>query len=97
MYLTDLTFIDDGHPDVTPSGLINFVKRRQMSAIIRVIQEFQVERHNFAPLPEVVQLIGTRSNPKLILLVNFFFNDICPKSTYYGSYLTLTFHSCFYL
>ena len=40
MYLTDLTFIEDGNPD-TVDGLINFVKRRLYANVIRDLQQFQ--------------------------------------------------------
>lgn len=61
MYLTDLTFIEDGHPDLTPSGLINFQKRRQTSNIIRLVQEYQIDRYFLNPLPEVINLFGTET------------------------------------
>ncbi|KNC49780.1 cell division control protein [Thecamonas trahens ATCC 50062] len=41
MWLTDLTFLEDGNQDVTPSGLINFEKRFMISAVIRDVQQYQ--------------------------------------------------------
>lgn len=31
MYLTDLSFIEEGTPDFTPDGLLNFSKMRMVS------------------------------------------------------------------
>jgi len=41
MWLTDLTFLEDGNPDETPGGLINFEKRFMISAVIRDVQQYQ--------------------------------------------------------
>merc|ERR1712130_769672 len=35
MYLKDLTFIEDGNPDVIGDGLVNVFKRRQIAQIIQ--------------------------------------------------------------
>lgn len=37
MYLTDLSFIEEGTPDFTPEGLLNFSKMRMVSETMRVI------------------------------------------------------------
>ncbi|XP_008058797.1 ras-specific guanine nucleotide-releasing factor 2, partial [Carlito syrichta] len=41
MYLTDLAFIEEGTPDFTEEGLVNFSKMRMISHIIREIRQFQ--------------------------------------------------------
>ncbi|KAL6054788.1 Son of sevenless 1 [Balamuthia mandrillaris] len=41
VYLTDLTFIEDGNKDYLAGGLINFVKRRAVSEVISEIQQYQ--------------------------------------------------------
>jgi son of sevenless-like protein len=41
VYLTDLTFIEDGIPSHTPSDLINFNKRAKTAEVIRDIQQYQ--------------------------------------------------------
>lgn len=35
LYLTDLTFIEDGNPDLIEGGLINWVKRRRLATVIK--------------------------------------------------------------
>lgn len=34
MYLTDLSFIEEGTPDFTPDGLLNFSKMRMVSVLL---------------------------------------------------------------
>lgn len=42
VYLTDMTFVDQGNPDLlTGTQLINFHKRRLLSFVIREIQQYQ--------------------------------------------------------
>ncbi|XP_013403416.1 ras-specific guanine nucleotide-releasing factor 1 [Lingula anatina] len=41
MYLTDLSFIEEGTPNVTEEGLVNFSKMRMVAHVIREIQVFQ--------------------------------------------------------
>uniref|UniRef100_A0A8C0FCZ2 Ras protein specific guanine nucleotide releasing factor 2 n=1 Tax=Bubo bubo TaxID=30461 RepID=A0A8C0FCZ2_BUBBB len=41
MYLTDLAFIEEGTPNFTDEGLVNFSKMRMISHIIREIRQFQ--------------------------------------------------------
>ncbi|KAL6041549.1 Son of sevenless 1 [Balamuthia mandrillaris] len=49
VYLTDLTFIEDGNQDLIPgSSLVNFVKRRKVASVIREIQQYQQTPYNFA-------------------------------------------------
>ena len=52
MYLTDLTFIEDGHKDLL-EGLINFVKRRQIAGVIREIQQYQQTPYFLQSVPVV--------------------------------------------
>ena len=50
MYLTDLTFIEDGHPDFLPppnDNLINFVKYQQLSVVIQEMQQYQQKKYYF--------------------------------------------------
>jgi hypothetical protein len=41
MYLTDLTFIEDGNKNLLPDGNINFAKRQRLSEVISEIQTYQ--------------------------------------------------------
>ena len=58
MYLTDLTFMDEGNPDnlKSPQGakLINFSKRRRISLVIRDIQSYQLTPYVLIPV-KVIQ------------------------------------------
>lgn len=42
LFLTDLTFAEEGNPDETADGLINITKFMQISDILNKIQRFQV-------------------------------------------------------
>lgn len=57
MYLTTLTFINDGSKDVLPGNLINFGKRQRAAEIIREIQRWQSQDFNLAPLPPILTFI----------------------------------------
>eukprot|EP01094_Clydonella_sp_ATCC50884_P005879 TRINITY_DN1486_c0_g1_i1.p1 TRINITY_DN1486_c0_g1~~TRINITY_DN1486_c0_g1_i1.p1 ORF type:complete len:1136 (+),score=369.66 TRINITY_DN1486_c0_g1_i1:225-3632(+) len=46
MYLTDLTFIEDGNPNTTKDGLVNFFKRNLISQVIADIQQYQQTPYN---------------------------------------------------
>eukprot|EP01102_Stenamoeba_stenopodia_P014624 TRINITY_DN4881_c0_g1_i2.p1 TRINITY_DN4881_c0_g1~~TRINITY_DN4881_c0_g1_i2.p1 ORF type:complete len:1169 (+),score=349.70 TRINITY_DN4881_c0_g1_i2:173-3679(+) len=50
VYLTDLTFIEDGNPDLLAGGLINFVKRRKLCTVIREIQQYQQTPYCLEPV-----------------------------------------------
>lgn len=47
MYLTDLTFIEDGNSDKMKGGLHNFVKRRYYANVLQEIQQYQQMRYQF--------------------------------------------------
>ncbi|EEP79958.1 conserved hypothetical protein [Uncinocarpus reesii 1704] len=53
VYLTDLTFIEDGIPSLTPSDLINFNKRAKTAEVIRDIQQYQNTPYQLQPVPEL--------------------------------------------
>ncbi|KNC51962.1 cell division control protein [Thecamonas trahens ATCC 50062] len=48
MYLTDLTFIEDGNSD-TIDGLLNFVKRRYYANVLQEIQRYQQMGYSLEP------------------------------------------------
>lgn len=57
VYLTDLTFIEDGIPSLTPSELINFNKRAKTAGVIRDIQQYQNIPYLLQPVPELQDYI----------------------------------------
>lgn len=57
MFLTDLTFIEDGTPNELPGGLINFAKRRSLAQVIREIQQFQQCPFNFEAVPAIQKIL----------------------------------------
>lgn len=54
VYLTDLTFIEDGIPSVIKkTNLINFAKRSKTAEVIRDIQQYQNVTYSLQPVPEL--------------------------------------------
>eukprot|EP01104_Vermistella_antarctica_P007229 TRINITY_DN1798_c0_g3_i1.p1 TRINITY_DN1798_c0_g3~~TRINITY_DN1798_c0_g3_i1.p1 ORF type:complete len:937 (-),score=181.60 TRINITY_DN1798_c0_g3_i1:190-3000(-) len=59
MYLTDLTFVEDGNPAVV-GGLINFGKFRMVNDTILQVIQFQNVCYNLKLVPKFQQFIDTR-------------------------------------
>jgi son of sevenless-like protein len=58
VYLTDLTFIEDGIPSIIKkSALINFAKRAKTAEVIRDIQQYQNVPYPLTPVPELQEYI----------------------------------------
>lgn len=59
VYLTDLTFIEDGNPDMSVKArhLINISKRRKTADVIRDIQQYQTVPYTLTPVPEIQEYI----------------------------------------
>jgi son of sevenless len=57
VYLTTLTFINDGSKDILSGNLINFGKRQRAAEIIREIQHWQSRDFNLASLPPILAFI----------------------------------------
>ncbi|KAH7910846.1 ras guanine nucleotide exchange factor domain-containing protein [Hygrophoropsis aurantiaca] len=53
VFLTTLTFIQDGSKDTLPGNLVNFRKRQKASEVIQDIQRWQTLPHHFHPLGSV--------------------------------------------
>lgn len=53
VFLTTLTFIQDGSKDTLPGNLVNFRKRQKASEVIQDIQRWQTFPHNFNPITSV--------------------------------------------
>ncbi|KAL2886217.1 Cell division control protein 25 [Ceratocystis lukuohia] len=58
VYLTDLTFIEDGIPSIIKKqNLINFAKRAKTAEVIRDIQQYQNVGYNLHAVPELQDYI----------------------------------------
>ncbi|KAI1144580.1 ras GEF [Hypoxylon sp. FL0543] len=58
VYLTDLTFIEDGIPSIIKkTNLINFAKRAKTAEVIRDIQQYQNSPYSLQPVPELQDYI----------------------------------------
>lgn len=58
VYLTDLTFIEDGIPSVIKkTNLINFSKRAKTADVIGDIQQYQNVGYSLQPVPELQDYI----------------------------------------
>lgn len=58
VYLTDLTFIEDGIPSIIKkTNLINFAKRAKTAEVIRDIQQYQNVGYSLAPVIELQEYI----------------------------------------
>ncbi|XP_014824028.1 PREDICTED: ras-specific guanine nucleotide-releasing factor 2 isoform X5 [Poecilia mexicana] len=57
MYLTDLAFIEEGTPNFTEEGLVNFSKMRMISHIIREIRQFQQAPYRIEHQSKVTQFL----------------------------------------
>ncbi|XP_049324447.1 LOW QUALITY PROTEIN: ras-specific guanine nucleotide-releasing factor 2 [Astyanax mexicanus] len=57
MYLTDLAFIEEGTPNFTEEGLVNFSKMRMISHIIREIRQFQQTPYRIEHQAKVTQFL----------------------------------------
>jgi len=69
LYLTDLTFIEDGNKDSTESGLINFFKRKQIANVIREIIQYQQTPYCLEPVP-VIQVRWPFAHLANLLMTN---------------------------
>ncbi|KAM5292989.1 LOW QUALITY PROTEIN: ras-specific guanine nucleotide-releasing factor 1 [Ctenodactylus gundi] len=61
MYLTDLAFIEEGTPNYTEDGLVNFSKMRMISHIIREIRQFQQTAYKIEHQTKVTQYLLDQS------------------------------------
>jgi len=60
IYLTYLTFIQDGNKSFIPVGdnqVINFDKRQKAAAIIREIQRYQAGTYDLSPVQPIIDFI----------------------------------------
>ncbi|KAK7065858.1 Ras protein-specific guanine nucleotide-releasing factor [Halocaridina rubra] len=64
MYLTDLSFIEEGTPNFTDDGLLNFSKMRMIAHVIREIRHFQQTPYKIEHNPKVTAYL---LDPTLLL------------------------------
>eukprot|EP00095_Tigriopus_kingsejongensis_P007206 maker-scaffold192_size271026-snap-gene-1.25 protein:Tk07206 transcript:maker-scaffold192_size271026-snap-gene-1.25-mRNA-1 annotation:"ras-specific guanine nucleotide-releasing factor 1-like" len=57
MYLSDLTFIEEGTPNFTDNHLLNFAKMRMIAHVIREIRQFQQTPYKIEQVPKVTNYI----------------------------------------
>jgi len=63
MYLTDLTFVEEGNTDfITEHKLINFDKRRRYAHVIREVTRFQHHPYCYEIVPAIFKFLGKMSN-----------------------------------
>jgi hypothetical protein len=55
VYLTDLTFIDDGNPDFI-AGLINFTKRKLVYTVVEKVKQYQQSAYNLQPVYQIASM-----------------------------------------
>lgn len=67
IYLQDLTFIEDGNPDILPksNNLINFAKRQKTAEVIREIKQFQSVPYTLQVVPLLQHFIKTQLEASL--------------------------------
>lgn len=53
VYLSDLTFIEEGNQDFLENGYINFFKRRMIAEVIKEIQQYQQAPYNLQHVPSL--------------------------------------------
>ncbi|KJE92340.1 hypothetical protein CAOG_03326 [Capsaspora owczarzaki ATCC 30864] len=57
VYLSDLTFIEDGNSSKV-EGLTNFDKYRRVASVVREIMQYQDTRYNLVAIPAVIKLFS---------------------------------------
>lgn len=61
LYLTDLTFIEDGNPNnIKGTDLINFDKRYKIAVVIREIQQYQTAQYCLQVVPPIEAYLDER-------------------------------------
>nr|XP_012233028.1 PREDICTED: ras-specific guanine nucleotide-releasing factor 2-like isoform X2 [Linepithema humile] len=64
LYLTDLSFIEEGTPNITEDGLLNFSKMRMIAHVIREIRHFQQTPYKIELITKVTNYL---LDPALLL------------------------------
>ncbi|XP_018899919.1 ras-specific guanine nucleotide-releasing factor 1 isoform X2 [Bemisia tabaci] len=64
IYLTDLSFLEEGTPNFTEDGLLNFAKMRMIAHVIREIRHFQQVPYKIELIPKAARYL---LDPALLL------------------------------
>eukprot|EP00026_Physarum_polycephalum_P003119 Phypoly_transcript_03128.p1 GENE.Phypoly_transcript_03128~~Phypoly_transcript_03128.p1 ORF type:complete len:830 (-),score=159.54 Phypoly_transcript_03128:70-2271(-) len=62
VYLSDLTFIEEGNQDFLENGYINFFKRRMVAEVIKEIQQYQQAPYNLQIVPQLQKYLTNHTN-----------------------------------
>jgi son of sevenless len=62
VFLTTLTFVQEGSKDTLPDSLVNFRKRQKAAEVIHDIKRWQSQPHNFHPIKNVLVFIEEALN-----------------------------------
>ena len=62
VYLTTLTFIQDGAPNTISGNLVNFRKRAKAAEVIQEIQKWQSKPFNFARVDSIAEYLDDQLN-----------------------------------
>ncbi|CAG0903934.1 unnamed protein product, partial [Darwinula stevensoni] len=61
LYLTDLSFIEEGTPTFTDDNLLNFAKMRMIAHVIQEIQHYQQTPYRVEPVTKVINFLLDQS------------------------------------
>ncbi|XP_068694314.1 ras-specific guanine nucleotide-releasing factor 2-like isoform X2 [Montipora foliosa] len=61
-YLTDLAFIEDGTPNSSENGLINFSKMRMIAQVVQEIKHYQQNKYTLEHDKKVIQYLTSKEN-----------------------------------
>ncbi|KAH3743003.1 Ras guanine nucleotide exchange factor Q [Pelomyxa schiedti] len=59
VYLSDLTFIEEGNPDTTEAGLVNYCKFAMVAGVIQELQRYQQQPYNFAKVESIYGFLNS--------------------------------------
>ncbi|EFA80500.1 Ras guanine nucleotide exchange factor [Heterostelium album PN500] len=63
VYLTDLTFIEEGNPNIIGNNLINFSKYTLLYKVISEVQQYQWSEYNLNYVPIIQTFIKDLNSP----------------------------------
>ncbi|KAI8499113.1 Ras protein-specific guanine nucleotide-releasing factor [Branchiostoma belcheri] len=87
VYLTDLAFIEDGAPNFTEDGLVNFSKMRMIAHVIRELRQYQQTPYKIEYDPKVTSYSVTTVNPLVPQVTSYSVttvNSLVPQVTSYS-------------